>query len=273
MPIFPDYLEKMSNRIEMQIGSRIPRRPLTPKVYYRNSLQTITIPVCKEVTLSSSPNGTGDLLIDDKLVIRINGNVLFEHDFRGSDANSLESIPPVNLTEALRPFFGQHVQMEIEYQDIHGVAEFAEPVYFTFDEWDSIYSNVYVMEDETYVFCYTTDTITFPEFTPGGAFFHGSKFECEGMVPIYWHSANAEDERRREVYYYSKSEQGPDGYETRGVAFYAFADPQPNTVPVYGSRRPINGKDDLWVYLLHFETSPPIHYEGLGIQFYVPRVG
>ena len=260
----------MSNRIDIQVGSSVPHRPLSPNIYYRNSLGAQTIHPSKKVTLSSNTEGTGPLVIDDLLILKVNTQEVLRLDFRDNDKNELRAMDPVDITEVLRPFFGQQAHLEIEYLDMHGIEEYATPVYIRYEAWDVIYSSVFTMENGTYVFYYTTESLTRPGYTPSGIFCYGSKHEEEGMVPIYVFSARTRDKAQTEFYFYSRDESPLPGYEARGVAFYAFGELRPNTLPIYGYRIPVLGEEGLWAYMLTFENQNYDNCENLGPQFYVP---
>lgn len=102
---------------EAQPGGKSSGPSTTP--FYTNKVTTKLLDQVS-VFLSSKSDGTGEVYVDDQCIITVNGTQVYSHDFSNGNSGKVTSLPPVDITEAMKPFLGKEVEIEIQYIDLHG---------------------------------------------------------------------------------------------------------------------------------------------------------
>jgi hypothetical protein len=102
-----------------------------PDTFYSNSIDII-LPSEGSITLSSLNDGTGDIVVDDKCVIKINGNTVFYKDYSNGNSGTITPTAPVDITAAVKPYTGKIVTITIEYIDLYPNAKRGSNYWLTF---------------------------------------------------------------------------------------------------------------------------------------------
>lgn len=123
----------VQNNQPVLLGVAYPSEP-SPKrgQFYAHTVKDLLIPYGKLATLSSEPDGTGTTYVDDQVTITVNGTKVYEFDY--SHGNSGRIIPndPVDLTEQLKPYAGQRVEIITSYIDLFGGSQGASSFFLVF---------------------------------------------------------------------------------------------------------------------------------------------
>lgn len=92
-------------------------------IYYTKKTPNIWIPYGRNIILSSHPDGTGDLYIDDKAIIKVNGVEIVTVPGLSSK--------PMDITNNFKDhnLLGTYATIEIVYQDVKGVKRGASDFY------------------------------------------------------------------------------------------------------------------------------------------------
>jgi len=115
------------------LGVEYPSEP-APKhgPFYHRTVKDVLIPADKLAILSGEPDGTGTTYVDDQVTITVNGDKVYEFDY--SHGNSGRIIPnaPVDLTEKLKQYAGQRVEIKTTYTDLFGGSQGASSFFLIF---------------------------------------------------------------------------------------------------------------------------------------------
>jgi len=117
------------------LGKSIAARAVTaqpPSAFYTNTRETIWIPEDRDLILASKPDGTGDVSVDDQVVLSVNGEEAFVHDFSNGCSGRITPTSPINLNNELDKYRGQFVTLNITYMDKCGGYESATNFYLVF---------------------------------------------------------------------------------------------------------------------------------------------
>lgn len=123
----------IANSHPVLLGIEYPNEPAPARdTFYSRTVQKVTIPEGKLAILCGEPDGTGTTYVDDQVIISVNGTVVFEFDY--SHGNSGRIIPhdPIDLTEQLKPFVGQKVEITTKYVDLWGGYQGASSFFLVF---------------------------------------------------------------------------------------------------------------------------------------------
>ena len=126
--------ENIKNKPAVFLGEKIASKPTPAKgeVFYTNLRESVYIQEGKTILLSSTPNGKGEIAVDDVLQIMVNGQPVYEYDFSNNCTTGIIPQPPVNLTDKLKEFAGNFVTIEIKYADKCGGDVSASGFYLAF---------------------------------------------------------------------------------------------------------------------------------------------
>lgn len=103
-------------------------------MFYNNTRNTVWIPEGKVILLSSDPNGFGEVFVDGKVQIKINGNTVYEYDFSNGNSGRITPLPPLPVNEVLADYVGTYVDIELAYKNTYGVSRSSSGFYLTFLE-------------------------------------------------------------------------------------------------------------------------------------------
>ena len=114
------------------LGKEVASKPVTlatPSTFYSNTREMVWLPVGKNMYLSSTKDGTGNVSVDDVLELKINGNLVFIEDFSNNCSGIITALPPINITDHLSPYINNFVTIEVRYLDKCGGSEAATSFY------------------------------------------------------------------------------------------------------------------------------------------------
>lgn len=103
-----------------------------PDTFYSNAIDVI-LPSEGTITISSLSNGTGNVVVDDKCEIKINGTLIYSHDYSNGNSGVITPIAPVDITNLIPPQLrGVIVTMSIDYIDLHPNSKRGSDYWVTF---------------------------------------------------------------------------------------------------------------------------------------------
>ena len=102
------------------------------EVFYTNTRESIWIPTQKQIFLSSKPDGTGDVSVDDVVVLNVNGEDVFTQDFSNNCSGRITPSAPIDLGSALDNYRGNFTTVTITYKDKCGGKVSATNFYLVF---------------------------------------------------------------------------------------------------------------------------------------------
>lgn len=123
----------VANNQPILLGVECPAEPAPKRgAFYANTVKDVLIPSGKLAILSGEPDGTGTTYVDDQVTITVNGNKVVEFDY--SHGNSGRIIPnaPIDLTEQLKQYAGQRVEITTTYTDLFGGSQGASSFFLVF---------------------------------------------------------------------------------------------------------------------------------------------
>ncbi|MFA0964562.1 LodA/GoxA family CTQ-dependent oxidase [Roseivirga sp. BDSF3-8] len=100
--------------------------------FYTNTRNTIYIPQGKSIMLSSKPDGSGDIYVDDEVEVFVNGNSVYQHDFSNNCSGVVTPLSPQDLTAQFSSYAGNYVTLQITYSDRCGGSQGASNFYLVF---------------------------------------------------------------------------------------------------------------------------------------------
>ncbi|MEM9024759.1 MAG: hypothetical protein AAGB22_13515, partial [Bacteroidota bacterium] len=109
-----------------------PAPPNPPSTYYRNTRETIWLPEHRTIMLSSTPDGLGEVAVDDAVQLFVSGNLVFEFDFSQECTSPILPQAPFDITENLRDYVNGFHDIEIAYRDLCGNQVHATNFYLVF---------------------------------------------------------------------------------------------------------------------------------------------
>lgn len=124
--------KNVKDKLVIFLGKEITSRPVKlnpPSIFYSNVREMVWLPSGKEIFLSSTKDGTGDVSVDDVLELKINGNVVLNQDFSNGCSGKITPLPPMDITENLKPYSNNFVTIEVSYIDKCGGYESATNMY------------------------------------------------------------------------------------------------------------------------------------------------
>jgi len=101
----------------------------SPSVFYTNTREMVWLPKDKNMFLSSTKDGKGNVYVDDILELKINGNLVFSQDFSNGCSGKITPLTPIDITKHLKTYAGNFVTIEISYIDKCGGSESASNFY------------------------------------------------------------------------------------------------------------------------------------------------
>lgn len=141
MPGVPDTVyvsfdsKNRKDKLFVFLGKAVPNRPAQPNPpteFYTNTRENVWIPKGKTLLLASKPNGTGQVHVDDKVVIKVNGTSVYEHDYSNGCSGRITPLDPTDVTSNFAPYADQFVNIEISYYDTCGGVESSSEFYLVF---------------------------------------------------------------------------------------------------------------------------------------------
>ena len=103
-----------------------------PDTFYSNSLDVI-LPAEGIITLSSLKNGKGNIVVDDKCEVKINGILIYAHDYSNGNSGVITPTPPVDITSLIPSNLrGIIVTISINYIDLHPNSKRGSDYWVTF---------------------------------------------------------------------------------------------------------------------------------------------
>ena len=114
----PCVAVNMPEAIHLGIAQPETATTTTPFAFYTNSIDAI-LPSEGTVTLSSSEDGSGDISVDDKCVIKINGTIIYSHDYSNGNSGVITPVAPINISDIVNSYRGFIATITIEYIDLH----------------------------------------------------------------------------------------------------------------------------------------------------------
>lgn len=113
------------------LGLPVPNKPViyTGNIFYENTVANVYIdPSVSSWILSSSINGTGNLVTDDVMELRImnsNGSssVLYSHDYSNGCSGYINPTGPVDLASQLQQYSGKYITLMLICKDKCGGVE------------------------------------------------------------------------------------------------------------------------------------------------------
>lgn len=114
------------------LGKQINPQQVTttpPSEFYTNTREMIWLPTNTQFYLSSTKDGTGEVYVDDILELKINGNIVLTEDFSKGCTGKITPLPPINITDNLKPYVNNFVAVEIAYKDVCGGSESSSEFY------------------------------------------------------------------------------------------------------------------------------------------------
>lgn len=115
---------------QLHIGESQNQKPTssTPNTFYSNTIN-FALPSNGKVILSGTSDGNGNIFVDDQVILKINGQIIYSHDYSNGNSGVITPTAPVDLTGALQAYLGSFVEITIEYVDLY------KPVYSASDFW------------------------------------------------------------------------------------------------------------------------------------------
>ncbi|CAL2105210.1 conserved hypothetical protein [Tenacibaculum sp. 190524A02b] len=126
--------KNVRDKMSVFLGKSFPKTDVTltpPSIYYSNERDMVWIPEGKQITLSSKPDGTGDINVDDELEVYVNGQKVASFDFSGGGTGNYPK-PPQNVTTNFNSFLNSFVTIKVVYKDLHGGKKEAYNLYISF---------------------------------------------------------------------------------------------------------------------------------------------
>lgn len=127
----PIILQKGSGNLYVQLGEAQPATPSTgpfPDAFYTNTIHLPLSSEVQQVLLAGKQDGSGDVYVDDKVLIKVNGTIIYSHDFSNGNSGKITPLAPIDITENIKPYLGNDVSITIEYVDLYpgskGASEF-----------------------------------------------------------------------------------------------------------------------------------------------------
>lgn len=125
--------DDVKNNQPTLLGVAYPSEPAPKRAaFYSHTVNEVLIPANKRAIVSAEPDGTGATYVDDQVTITVNGTKVYEFDY--SHGNSGRIIPqePIDLTEQLKPYAGQQVEITTTYTDLYGGSQGASSFFLIF---------------------------------------------------------------------------------------------------------------------------------------------
>jgi hypothetical protein len=114
----PCVAVNMPEAIHLGVAQPESATTTTPYTFYSNSVDTI-LPSEGTITLSSSEDGSGDISVDDKCVIKINEMIIYSHDYSNGNSGVITPVAPINISDIVNSYRGFIATITIEYIDLH----------------------------------------------------------------------------------------------------------------------------------------------------------
>ncbi len=127
--------KNVKNKTAVFLGKAYPNKKVTlppPNIFYSNTKEMVWIPSGKDAYLSSNPDGTGDVFVDDVLELQINGKSILNVDFSDGCSGKITPTSPIEITPFLEKYNSSFVNIEINYIDKCGGAESSSKFYLVF---------------------------------------------------------------------------------------------------------------------------------------------
>lgn len=114
------YFKKTNVQLSQSIANS-PASKKAPYTFHCHEIPNLKIENLDQVSLVLAGNekGRGHVAAYDEVVISVNGNQVYCHDFRNADKVVKSSIP-LDVTSVLEPFKGQEVDFKIEFNNLGG---------------------------------------------------------------------------------------------------------------------------------------------------------
>ncbi len=109
-------------------------QPNPPTNFYRNTATNVLIKPNTTITLACNPDGTGNIYTDDQVVLTVNGNTFYTHDYSNGCSGVITPTAPVDVTALLAGYVGQYVSIGIAYNDLCGGVESSSGFFLVFTE-------------------------------------------------------------------------------------------------------------------------------------------
>ena len=117
----------LTNIKPVLLGIPIRNRHVTTigETFYTNTVENVLIlRDAEKIILSSNPDGTGNVVVDDKVVISFTDKdgttITYSKTYNRADCSGFDSQTPENIKNQLKDFEGKIVTVKIEYQDVCG---------------------------------------------------------------------------------------------------------------------------------------------------------
>lgn len=130
-------MKTMSNvQSSFQLGVSKSARPSPPSLPFQfysavHSNETLP-PVGTMVVLAGNSACNAQTYVDDQVVLKINGTVVFSFDYSQGNSGAIIPLDPVDITAQLTPYLGQTVTIEIDYIDLYPGSEGASEFWLCF---------------------------------------------------------------------------------------------------------------------------------------------
>ena len=127
--------KNVKDKTSIFLGKAVPNKPVTlvpPTSFYSNTREMVWIPDNKTAFLSSNPDGTGEVFVDDVFQMKINGKIVFEYDFSNNCSGRITPQPPIDVTTHLKEAINSFVTIEVNYIDKCGGYESSSEFYLIF---------------------------------------------------------------------------------------------------------------------------------------------
>ncbi|MEO9570209.1 MAG: LodA/GoxA family CTQ-dependent oxidase [Polaribacter sp.] len=137
----PIILQKGAGYLAKLLGEAKAASPSTgtfPNTFYNNTIEIdlSTKPYPEKILLSSNNDATGNVFVDDKCIIKINGTEVFSHDFSNGGSGVITPTEPIDITNQIKPYFGERFSVTIEYVDLHPNSKGASDFWFCYTNED-----------------------------------------------------------------------------------------------------------------------------------------
>lgn len=120
----PIILQKGAGYLAVQLGEKqaaAPSKKPLPNTFYSNTVK-VEVPANffgLKFFLSSNNDATGQVSVDDEVIVKVNGTEIYSHDFSFGNSGKITPSDPIDITKEMQPYLDQTVEITIEYVDLY----------------------------------------------------------------------------------------------------------------------------------------------------------